>query len=298
MQAWRCKFWDSLFAVALSLVFMIASFIGASAGTVGRTFFSYRPDLGFASPKLDIYPAANAKDAPVLIYIHGGGWTRGSRSQVGAKPDHFIALGFIFVSVDYRLVPKVKIENQLEDIDHALGWINQNIGKYGGNANNLHLMGHSAGAHLVAMTGVAPGKYGRQLIDRGALRTIISNDTMAYDMPRIAQARGGGLPAIYAKVFGGEKKRWENLSPQHHVNGLKKMPAWLVMFSGQKFVRFRTKSALNFAYLLRQANAKVSVFDGSKFSHREMTVLIGVDDELTGAIDEFLGGIVTKNRWE
>ena len=273
----------------LSAVFMVASLAGASAGSVGKTSFSYRPDLGVASPKLDIYSFANAKNAPVMIYVHGGAWTRGSRSQVSAKPDHFGALGFVFVSVDYRLVPKVKIEDQLEDIDHALGWISQNIGKYGGNSDNLHLMGHSAGAHLVAMSGVAPGKLGRKLIDNGALRTIISNDTMAYDMPRIAQVRGGRLPAIYANVFGSEKKRWESLSPQHHVNGLNKTPAWLVMFSGQKFLRFRTKSALNFAYLLRQANGKVSVFDGSKFSHREMTTLIGVDEGLTGAIDGFLG---------
>ena len=273
----------------LSAVFMTAYLVGARAGSAGKTSFSYRPNLGVTSPKLDIYSLPNAKNAPVMIYVHGGAWTRGSRSQVSVKPDHFSGLGYVFVSIDYRLVPTVKIEDQLEDIDYALGWINQNISKYGGNANNLHLMGHSAGAHLVAMSGVSPGKLGRKLIDSGALRTIISNDTMAYDMSRIAHARGGRLPAIYANVFGNEKKRWENLSPQHHVNGLNKTPAWLVMFSGQKFVRFRTKSALNFAYLLRQANGKVSVFDGSKFSHREMTTLIGVDDELTGAIDGFLG---------
>ena len=272
----------------LSTIFMIASLVGASADTVGKTSLSYRPDLGAASPKLDIYSLTDVKNAPVMIYVHGGAWTRGSRSQVSAKPDHFGALGYIFVSVDYRLVPKVKIEDQLEDIDHALGWVNQNIGKYGGNANNLHLMGHSAGAHLVAMSGVAPGKFGRKLIDSGALRTIISNDTMAYDMPRIAHVRGGTLPPIYANVFGSEKKRWESLSPQHHINGLNKTSAWLVMFSGRKFLRFRTKSALNFAYLLRQANGKVSVFDGSRFSHREMTTLIGVDDGLTAAIDGFL----------
>ncbi len=276
-------------AIVLSAVFMIASLIEVSADTVGKTSFSYRPDLGAASPKLDIYSLTKVKNAPVMIYVHGGAWTRGSRSQVSVKPDHFSALGFVFVSIDYRLVPSVKIEDQLEDIDHALGWISQNIGKYGGNANNLHLMGHSAGAHLVAMSGVAPGKFGREMIDSGALRTIISNDTMAYDMPRIAKARGGTLPAIYANVFGKEKKRWENLSPQHQVNGLNKTPAWLVMFSGKEFLRFRTKSALNFAYLLRQANGKVSVFDGSRFSHREMTTLIGVNDELTGAIDGFLG---------
>lgn len=284
METW---YWKLMRPVVVYVVFAIF-LVGASAGAVGKFNIDYRPTLGSASPKLDIYSFPNAKNAPVVIYIHGGGWTRGSKKQVGAKPEHFNSLGYVFVSVDYRLVPKTNIEGQLEDIDKALGWINQHIGNFGGDADNLHLMGHSAGAHLVAMTGISPGKSGRQLIDRGALRTVISNDTMAYDMLRIAEVRGGALPSIYGHVFGSDKERWERLSPQHQFNGLKKMPAWLVMFSGQKYGRFRAKSSLNFAYLLRQANVKVSVFDGSRYSHRQLTTLIGVDDNLTRPVDEFL----------
>ncbi len=279
-----------LLRFALIIVASIMSILlsASSLFAADKTTVSYRPELGPTSPKLDIYSFDGAKNAPVLIYVHGGAWKRGSRRQVGQKPVHFNKAGYVFVSIDYRLVPLVKVEDQLEDVDHALGWIAANIDKYGGDANNLHLMGHSAGAHLVSMTGVAPGKNGRQLIDGGALRTVISNDTMTYNVPFIAAARGGMLPKIYQDAFGQEPARWERLSPLYHVGQPPKTPAFLVMFSGQRFLRARTKLSLNFASLLRQANIRVAVFDGSKYSHRQMTVLIGVDDELTEAIDGFL----------
>ena len=254
-----------------------------------KTTVSYRPELGSSSLKLDIYSFEGAQNAPVLIYVHGGAWKWGSRRQVGQKPVHYNKSGFIFVSIDYRLVPSVRVEDQLEDIDHALGWIAANIGKYGGDAGNLHLMGHSAGAHLVSMTGVAPGNNARQLIDKNTLRSVISNDTITYNVPFIAAARGGVLPRIYADAFGQEPARWERLSPLYHVGRSPKVPAFLVMFSGQRNVRARTELSLNFASLLRQANIRVAVFDGSKYSHRQMTILIGVDEELTKAIDGFLG---------
>ncbi len=278
--------------VAASIMSILLS--ASSLFAADKTTVNYRPELGSTSPKLDIYSFDGAKNAPVLIYVHGGAWKWGHRIHVNQKPVHFNKSGFVFVSIDYRLVPSVRVEDQLSDIDHALGWIAESIGNFGGDGKNLHLMGHSAGAHLVSMTGVAPGKYGRQLIHSGTLRTIISNDTMAYDLPELAVmkvgalARGAMLPKIYQDVFWQDEKRWRRLSPQHQIDSQRVMPAFLIMFSGQRNVRVRTKMSLNFASLLRQANLRVAVFDGSKYSHRHMTVLIGVDDRLTKAIDEFL----------
>lgn len=248
----------------------------------------YRPELGNVSPALDVYSFAGAKNAPVIIYIHGGAWQRGSRKQVGRKPDHYNRLGYIFVSIDYRLVPKVGVEGQLDDIDHALGWISENIGRYGGDPQNLHLMGHSAGAHLVAMGGVKPGNHGHQLIADGALRTIIANDTLAYDIPLLAKRRGGQLHRLHQIPFGNDADRWRRLSPVHQLTAGSRLPDFMILYSGAGFSGTRKAVASKFVEALSKTGSDVVLFDGSKYSHRQMTTWIGNDNDLTAAIDSFL----------
>ena len=250
---------------------------------------SYRAELGAASPQLDVYTVAANKDAPVLVYVHGGAWAAGSRTAVHDKHSHFTDLGYVFVSVDYRLVPDASVIEQLGDIDAALGWVHKNIAGFGGDPANLHLMGHSAGAHLVAMTGVAPGPVAKRLIDQGALRSVIANDTRAYDIARIAAgARGGNLPRLYRRAFGTDPETWQALSPHHRVNDAGKLPAFLLLYSGQGAGNSRDDFANDFADRLRRAGGQAGVFDGSAYSHRDINQGIGVIPDLTRAIDSFL----------
>ena len=286
------RFFRLTLIVVASAVSILLSANNLFAGE--KTKVSYRPELGSNSPKLDIYSFNGAKNAPVLIYVHGGAWKWGHRLHVYQKPFHFIKSGFIFVSIDYRLVPSVRVEDQLSDIDHALGWVAANIGEFGGDGRNLHLMGHSAGAHLVSMTGVRPGKIASRLVNARELSTIISNDTMAYDLPGLAMMRVGALkrvgalPEIYRDVFWQDKKRWRRLSPYRQIDSQRVLPAFLLLYSGGRNSLLRRWTTESFKDRLKLVDANVFMFDGSKYSHRQMTILIGVDDRLTKAIDRFL----------
>jgi len=274
-------------AIFVALVLFSAP---AWSASLQKSTYSYRPELGAASPQLDVYTVAASKDAPVLVYVHGGAWAVGSRTAVHDKHNHFTGLGFVFVSLDYRLVPKARVDEQLGDIDAALAWVHENIVEFGGDPANLHLMGHSAGAHLVAMTGVAPGPVAKRLINNGALRSVIANDTRAYDIARIAaSARGGNLPRLYRRAFGTDPETWQALSPQNRVNDAGKLPAFLLLYSGQGAGNSRDDFANDFADRLRRAGGKAAVFDGSAYSHRDINRGIGVIPELTNAIDSFLG---------
>ena len=295
------------FALIIAAIALSIS-LGASGSVAGeKTTVDYRPELGQMSPKLDIYSFDGANNAPVLIYVHGGAWRWGHRIHVNQKPVHFNKSGFIFVSIDYRLVFSVRVEEQLDDVDHAIGWIAANIGKFGGDGRNLHLMGHSAGAHLVSMTGVRPGKNVQPLVTVRSLRTIISNDTLAYNVPILALATvlklpvsaekvRQRLPDIYQDVFGIDAKRWRRLSPSRQIDSQRVLPAFLLLYShGRDFPYFgiprkhsRRWLADKFKDKLKLVDTKVSIFDGSRFTHRQINALIGEDEELTGAIDEFL----------
>jgi acetyl esterase/lipase len=96
---------------------------------------------------------------PVIVFCHGGGWRRGDRelSAFNAYEQFAVLLagcGYIAVAINYRLEPEegemITAPTQLRDVAAALWWIKRNIGSYGGNAQQIFLSGHSAGAHLLA----------------------------------------------------------------------------------------------------------------------------------------------------
>jgi len=276
-----------LFVLSCLALILLVSPI--SAHDTQKATYGYSADLGAASPLLDVYWRDGVTNAPVMIYVHGGSWTAGSRSDVAAKPEFFTDLGYVFVSLDYRLVPQVTVDDQLADIDAALGWISANIADFGGDAGNLHLQGHSAGAHLVTMAVVRPGANAARLIADGALRSVISNDTLTYDIPRIASnAPGGRLPDPFGLPFGNDPAQWKRYSPFYQIRKGQKYPAFLVMYSGEGAGHIRAGIAQDFASQLRAAGTEASVFDGSKYNHHQIGDLVGTASDISRAIRDFL----------
>ncbi len=249
--------------------------------------FSYQQ--GGNETSLDVYSFEGAQNAPVMVYIHGGAWVAGDKSRVHRKDDFFNNRGYIFISVNYTLVPETTVEGQLEDIDAAIGYIVANVARVGGDPNNISLMGHSAGAHLVSMTAVRPLKNMQALIANGGLRAVISNDIRSYNIPRIAADAGGDLPRAYALPFGNDPARWAALSPLTYIGETgKNLPPFLIAHSGQGSAAARASYAAEFAGALRAAGISATVYDGSQYSHEEINKGIGKEPGITGAIAAFL----------
>lgn len=113
-------------------------------------------DIAYAEPKnqrqmLDVYTPAAGRNLPVVIWIHGGGWRAGDKTEVAGKPRAFTQKGLIFVAVTYRFVPNVSMDVIPQDIAKAVRWVRDHIGQRRGDPNRLFLMGHSAGAQLAAL---------------------------------------------------------------------------------------------------------------------------------------------------
>src|SRR5229473_5297645 len=66
---------------------------------------------------LDIYSPRDAKNLPVVFWIHGGGWQTGDKASVQIKPQAFVDKGFVFVSTNYQLLPKVDMATVVGDIE-------------------------------------------------------------------------------------------------------------------------------------------------------------------------------------
>lgn len=108
---------------------------------------------------LDIYTSVVTppSGAPVLLQVHGGGWTIGKKEQQGLPlMQHMAAKGWVCVAINYRLAPKHLWPAQIVDVKAAIAWIKDNIEGYGGDPDYIAITGGSAGGHLTALAAVTP----------------------------------------------------------------------------------------------------------------------------------------------
>lgn len=109
---------------------------------------------------LDVYLPADgsAENAPVLLQVHGGAWTIGTKEQQGLPLMHHLAeKGWICVAINYRLAPRDPWPAQIIDVKRAIAWIREHIAEYGGDPGYLAITGGSAGAHLATLAALTPG---------------------------------------------------------------------------------------------------------------------------------------------
>jgi acetyl esterase/lipase len=105
---------------------------------------------------VDVYAPAEAQGAPVVVFIYGGGWKAGDRGMYRFLGATLAAAGIVCVVPDYRVWPEVASPVFVEDAAQAVGWARAHAAEHGGDPARLFLMGHSAGAQIVAMLALNP----------------------------------------------------------------------------------------------------------------------------------------------
>jgi len=162
--------------------------------------------------RLDFTPAARGP-APLVIFIHGGGWARGDKRMAGHMAAHFHGLGYAFASLNYRLVPDADPAEQAADVAAAIGYLVRNARQLGIDPERIILSGHSAGAHLAALVGTDPAWLGAQRLPVSLLDGIVLLDGAGYDVPAQMQRGGPLLRWMYSRAFGDEPAFQARVSP-------------------------------------------------------------------------------------
>jgi acetyl esterase/lipase len=123
--------------------------------TVSRSGYSVHRDLAYGPrprQKMDIYvPNGLKQPAPVILFFYGGNWDSGTKDLYLAFGEAFASEGFVVAVADYRLYPAVKYPAFLEDSANAFHYVEQHVGRYGGDPGRIFLAGHSAGAYNAIM---------------------------------------------------------------------------------------------------------------------------------------------------
>jgi arylformamidase len=117
-----------------------------------RAVLGHRLDVPFGptlAEHVDVYPAGES--APVLIYVHGGFWCLRTSKEFGFVARGPVSRGVATVVTNYDLCPRVTIDEIVRQIRAAVAWAHKNAASFGGDPGRIHVAGHSAGGHLVAM---------------------------------------------------------------------------------------------------------------------------------------------------
>lgn len=262
-------------------------------------------DVPYASPALerqvlDIYTPAGAKKLPVVFWIHGGGWQAGNKSEVKLKPQAFMDRGFVFVSTNYRLLPKVDMGTIVADVAKSLGWVHKHIAEYGGDPERIFVMGHSAGAQLAALVCTDDRYLKAEEMSLSAIKGCVPVDGDTFDVPAIIEVaetrwRVHGLPKAtfgHRQKFGDDPARHRDLSAVTHVARDKGIPPFLIMYvAGHPDT---TAQAQRLAASLKAAGVPVTLYGARDSYHTRINDDIGLPDDpgtraLFGFVDHTLG---------
>ena len=135
-------------------------FIAGSSEVIGQSDFEIRKNVAYATVgetrlALDLYRPTDAEDRPLIVWVHGGAWRRGSRSNMPLTT--LVEAGYSVASVDYRLSPVAPFPAQVHDVKAAIRYLRANAAALRINAKRIAVAGSSAGGHLAALVGVTNG---------------------------------------------------------------------------------------------------------------------------------------------
>lgn len=146
--------------IRLATLFVCLLATGAASALAQRPAPDFK-DVQYAEADgvkllLDVYLPKNvAKPYPVIVWVHGGGWTSGSKDAPNGT--FMLAEGFALVSINYRLSGQAQFPAQINDCKAAVRWMRANAEAYGFDPDRIGAFGSSAGGHLVALLGTAGG---------------------------------------------------------------------------------------------------------------------------------------------
>ena len=233
---------------------------------------------------LDVYTPANAHNAPIIFMVHGGAWKIGSKDVsrvVNNKIARWVPEGFIFVSVNYRMLPDAKPLEQAQDVTKAIAAVQAKAAAWGGDPAKVILMGHSAGAHIVALISASPETarsagaqpwLGSVLLDSGAMNVSEIMNTRHY--------------SFYDEAFGKDPAYWDATSPLQVMNT--KIYPVLAVCSTKRDISCKQAQAFVDKAVTKGTHAQILEVD---LKHGAINSELGTDGDYTKSVEHFMGSL-------
>jgi len=229
---------------------------GTQATLALQKTLPHQLDLAYGNDpkqKLDIYmPAAKVQDAPVVLFMHGGGKREGDKSHYGYVAKPFAAKGIVTAVMSYRLFSDdnaLKYPAQEDDARNAVIWLYRNVARFGGNPQNIYLVGHSAGASLTSYLASNRSWLKAAGIPDSAIRGAVPMGGGTYD---ITTSKSPVNDSYFATA---ENKR--RATPAFNVND--PAPDWVIQYGEKEASTDRSGGVEQLKAALAAEGAKVQV---------------------------------------
>ena len=236
---------------------------------------------------LDVHAPSGARNLPVVFWIHGGGWQSGDKTQVAGKPRAFTNAGFVFVSINHRLLPSVEMGDIIRDVAKAMRWTHDNIATHGGDPTRMLVMGHSSGGQLAALTCTDERYLKAEGLSLSMIRGCVPVDADTFDIPAIIEmaetrARVHGLPMPtygHRQKFGNDPAKHRDFSTVTHVAPGKGIPPFLILhISGNPDTSAQARRPAN---VLKAAGIPVTVVPVADATHTTINDNLGTSGDAT-----------------
>jgi len=258
-----------------------------------------RKDIAYGSQRLqrlDVFlPKRHGSGlAPVIVMVHGGGWCVGDKALAPVtknKTEHWLPLGFLFVSVDYPMVPDGSDAlKQAADVARAVAYVQKHAAEWGGDEKRVVLIGHSAGAHLVSLVN-ADARL-RQQFDVKPLLGVVSLDSGTTNVPVQMRKPMPAVHARYVEAFGTSEAGWIKASPFHQLDA--SAAPWLGVCSSRR-ADDSCGQAREYADKSRSLGVKASVLPIDK-AHGPINKDLGLPGPYTNEVDDFIASLDPQLR--
>lgn len=244
-------------------------------------------DVAYGPGKLqamDVYLPPRPKAAPIILMVHGGAWAFGDKTNAQVyenKVARWVPRGFIFVSINYPMVPESDPAQQAGDVARAIAAVQRAAPRWGGDPARLILMGHSAGAHLVTLLNADPSRAAN--LGAGPWLGTVSLDSGALDVPDIMQHPH---MRFYDTAFGSDPALWQAASPIHHLT--RDGPPWLGVCNAMR--RASCGPNEEYAAKARSLGLRAEIL-GEKLRHSEINSELGQPGAYTDAVEDFMASL-------
>ncbi|MBS7542145.1 alpha/beta hydrolase [Ancylobacter oerskovii] len=151
------------------------------------------------SDVIDVFVPEGARAAPILVFIHGGAWTRNTREDASYPAPTFVGRGAAYLAPDFGSLKTVRLPQMVESCRAAVAWTIRNAGSFGGDPGRVFLAGHSSGAHLAAC--------------------VLTTDWTAHGLPRDAVKGGFLVSGMYDlhPVLLSSRREYLHVTPEEVV---------------------------------------------------------------------------------
>ncbi len=254
--------------------------------------------------KLNLFFPETKEPFPVMMWIYGGAWSLGDRTQATALAMRFAERGVGVAAIGHRLsdagwsdpkksAPGVIHPEHVRDCARAFAWLLSHVKEYGGDPERLFVGGHSSGAHLAVLLATNLRYLGERNIQSDKIKGAVALDGV-YDIEYYHQVLSQIFDKKYADahihaVFGTDRQNWQDASPVYHLAG--NTVPMLIVSSGSAYI----KSFRMYAESLKQAAQKAGVrtilfYDAANRNHGSIVQLMSLKspDPVRQAVLDFI----------